>query len=60
MYFMVDEPSRLLLGWDFSGTRWWFQAGRGEGRREVEVWEGGKRGGLRAGGSQAGEAGRGL
>lgn len=38
MYFMVDEPSRLLLGWDFSGTRWWFVVG-GVGRRRG-IWRG--------------------
>lgn len=35
MYFMVDEPSRLLLDWDFSGTRWCF----GGGGRGAEAGE---------------------
>lgn len=36
MYFMVDEPSRLLLDWDFSGTRWWFGGGGERGGGEAE------------------------
>lgn len=57
MYFMVDEPSRLLLGEDFSGTRWWFEEGRGE-RGAGEAWGGEGRGARpgRAGGRKLGEA----
>lgn len=35
MYFMVDEPSRLLLDWDFSGTRWWFGEEGSEGEEKL-------------------------
>lgn len=35
MYFMVDELSRLLLDWDFSGTRWWFGGGGERGGGEA-------------------------
>lgn len=61
MYFMVDEPSRLLLGEDFSGTRWWFETGRG-GERKEGRWRFGEGGGEREawlgkpGGRKLGEA----